>query len=153
MSKEWQPHPDFVYRDGDGQCYGNHPQAALEAATQSRIYNLQIHMLQAIRLHAVRRLQGNTFWEVIMFKDRMIVWFLEYVFGGTLVIVPLASQFFRRFALADTYLWTARFFVACLGVILISCASSMRQRMLLAKRIDKLAEQISAEAKGQTGRN
>jgi len=23
-----------------------------------------------------------------MFKDRMIVWFLEYVFGGALVIVP-----------------------------------------------------------------
>lgn len=82
-----------------------------------------------------------------MFKDRMIVWFLEYVFGGVLVIVPLASQSFRRFAWTDGYLWTAKLFVACLGVILISCASSMRQRLLLAKRIDKLAEQISAEAK------
>ena len=82
-----------------------------------------------------------------MFKDRMIVWFLEYLFGGMLVIVPLASQSLRRFAWTNTYLWTAKLFVACLGVILISCASSMRQRMLLAKRIDKLAEQISAEAK------
>jgi hypothetical protein len=97
-----------------------------------------------------------------MFKDRMIVWFMEYVFGGVLVIVPLASQLFRRFAWTDAYLWTAKLFVACLGVILISCASSMRQRMLLAKRIDKLAEQmqanaafsqISAEAKVQTGRS
>ena len=46
-SKEWQHHPDFVYRDGDGKCYRNHPQAALEAATQLRIYNLKIHALQA----------------------------------------------------------------------------------------------------------
>jgi len=99
----------------------------------------------------------TAFREVTMFKDRMIVWFLEYVFGGTLVIVPLVSQSFRRLAWTDAYLWTAKLFVACLGVILISCASSMRQRLLLAKRIDKLAEQmqanaafsrISAEAKG-----
>ena len=97
-----------------------------------------------------------------MFKDRMIVWFLEYVFGGAMVIAPLASQFFRRFAWTDASVWTAKLFVACLGVILISCASSMRQRLLLAKRIDKLVEQmqanaafsqISAEAKGQTGRS
>ena len=76
----------------------------------------------------------------------MIVWFLEYVLGGMLVIVPLASQFFRRFAWTDAYVWTAKLFTACLGVILISCASSMRQRLLLASRIDKLAKQIQAGA-------
>jgi hypothetical protein len=81
-----------------------------------------------------------------MFKDRMIVWFLEYVFGGALVIVPMTSLAIRRFAWTDAYGWTAKLFVASLGVILISCASSMRQRMLLAKRIDKLAEQIQANA-------
>lgn len=81
-----------------------------------------------------------------MLKDRMIVWFLEYVFGGVLVIIPLASQLFRRFAWTDAYVWTAKLFAACLGVILISCASSMRQRLLLAKRIDKLAKQIQANA-------
>jgi hypothetical protein len=93
-----------------------------------------------------------------MLKDRMIVWFLEYVLGGVLVIVPLASQLFRRFAWTDAYVWTAKLFAACLGVILISCASSMRQRLLLAKRIDKLAEQMQASAafaqtKGRTGRS
>jgi len=81
-----------------------------------------------------------------MLKDRMIVWFLEYVFGGMLVIIPLASQLFRRFAWTDAYVWTAKLFTACLGVILISCASSMRQRLFLAKRIDKLAEQIQMSA-------
>jgi hypothetical protein len=81
-----------------------------------------------------------------MFKDRMIVWFLEYVLGGILVIIPLASQLFHRFAWTDAYVWTAKLFTACLGVILISCASSMRQRLLLGKRIDKLAEQVQAGA-------
>jgi len=98
---------------------------------------------------------ATAFWEVTMFKDRMIVWFLEYLFGGMfggmLVIVPLASQSLRRFAWTNTYLWTAKLFVACLGVILISCASSMRQRLLLARRIDELAEQISAAARVQPG--
>ena len=97
-----------------------------------------------------------------MFKDRMIVWFLEYVFGGMLVIVPLASQLCHRFAWTDSFVWTAKLFAACLGVILISCASSMRQRLLLAKRIDELAErmqvsdgfsQMSARTKGQASRS
>ena len=97
-----------------------------------------------------------------MLKDRMIVWFLEYVFGGMLVIVPLASQLFRRFAWTDSFVWTAKLFAACLGVILISCASSMRQRLLLAKRIDKIVEQmqagaafsqLSAQTQSRTGRN
>ena len=79
-----------------------------------------------------------------MLKDRMIVWLVEYVFGGALVIVPLTSLAVDRFVRTDVYVWTAKLFAACLGVILISCASSMRQRMLLAKRIDKLAEQIHA---------
>lgn len=79
-----------------------------------------------------------------MLKDRMIVWFLEYVFGGALVIFPLTSLTIDRLVGTDAYVWTAKLFAACLGVILISCASSMRQRMLLAKRIDKLAEQINA---------
>jgi hypothetical protein len=81
-----------------------------------------------------------------MFKDRMIVWFLEYAFGGMLVIVPLASQLLSRSIWIDAYVWTAKLFVACLSVILISCASSMRQQLLLAKRIDKLAEQMQANA-------
>lgn len=79
-----------------------------------------------------------------MLKDRMIVWFLEYVFGGALVIVPMTSLTVHRFVWTDAYVWTAKLFAACLGVMLISCASSMRQRMLLAKRIDKLAEHMGA---------
>jgi hypothetical protein len=81
-----------------------------------------------------------------MFKDRTLVWVLEYIFGGTLVVVPLMSLVFCRGAPTNAHIWTVWLFVACLGVILISCASSMRQRMLLARRIDILAKQIAGSS-------
>ena len=77
-----------------------------------------------------------------MLKDRMIVWLLEYVFGGALVIISLADIWFRVSVRMDAHLWSAHLFVVCLGVILISCSSSMRQRMLLARRLDKLAKHL-----------
>jgi len=77
-----------------------------------------------------------------MLKDNVVVWVLEYIFGGALVVVPMTGLYLRRPAWMDTHIWTAHLFVVCLGVVLISCASSMRQRMLLARRIDRLAEQM-----------
>jgi len=81
--------------------------------------------------------------EVIMFKDKAIVWVLEYIFGGTLIIMPLMGLIVWQPAWVDAKIWAAGLFVICLGVILVSCASSMRQRMLLAKSIDNLAKQIA----------
>ena len=78
-----------------------------------------------------------------MFKDRMLVWILEYIVGGTLVLVPLASLILSSPVQTDAYNWATQLFIVCLGVVLISCASSMRQRMLLARRIDRMAKQIS----------
>lgn len=80
---------------------------------------------------------------VIMFKDRTIIWVLEYIFGGLLVFVPLVWLKLRGLTRTDAHLWAVGLFVVCLGVILISCASSMRQRLLLARRIDTLAEQMA----------
>jgi len=76
-----------------------------------------------------------------MFADNVVVWLLEYVFGGMLVVVPLGNLALRGCASTDARIWSAQLFVVCLGVILISCASSMRQRMILSKRIEKLTEQ------------
>lgn len=78
-----------------------------------------------------------------MFKDRMPVWVLEYIFGGVLVIVPLTSRLVCPPAWTDAHKWATQLFVVSLGVILTSCASSMRQRLLLARRIDRLAKQIA----------
>ena len=77
-----------------------------------------------------------------MFKDRALIWVLEYIFGGALVVVPLADLGLRLSVWADAYTWAAHLFVVCLGVVLISCSSSMRQRMLLARRIDMLTKQL-----------
>lgn len=78
-----------------------------------------------------------------MFKDRAAIWVLEYIAGGTLVLVPLIGLSLLRANWTDAHAWATGLFVVCLGVTLISCASSMRQRMLLARRIDTLAEQMA----------
>jgi len=97
-----------------------------------------------------------------MLKDRAVVWVLEYIFGGVLVLVPLVALGFSWSAWIDAHIWAVYLFVVCLGVTLISCASSMRQRMLLAKQIDSLAKQMhdhcsslheSAVSENQTDRN
>jgi hypothetical protein len=81
-----------------------------------------------------------------MLRDRTLIWVLEYIFGGMLVIVPLAGQLLYQPARTDAHTWAARLFVVCLGVILVSCASSMRQRMLLSRRLDRLAQLLEKDA-------
>lgn len=90
-----------------------------------------------------------------MLKDRAVIWVLEYIVGGVLVLIPLATLGFfwsawraqlPFFAAGnpwiDAHIWAGYLFVICLGVTLLSCASSMRQRMLLAKQIDSLVKQM-----------
>jgi hypothetical protein len=87
-----------------------------------------------------------------MCRDRVVIWVLEYVLGGILVVVPLGALALLRRARTDARLWAAALFVVCLGVILVSCASSMRQRMRLASRIDRLAEALGSDADRRSGR-
>ncbi len=90
-----------------------------------------------------------------MLKDRAVIWVLEYIVGGVLVLVPLISLGFSWSAggpqppffaagnpWIDAHIWAGYLFVICLGVTLLSCASSMRQRMLLVKWIDSLVKQM-----------
>jgi len=79
-----------------------------------------------------------------MFNDRTAIWVLEYIFGGALVVIPLTSLSLWQPGWMDVRIWAAQLFVVCLGVVLVSCASSMRQRMLLSRHLDNLAEQIAA---------
>jgi hypothetical protein len=78
-----------------------------------------------------------------MFKDRPTIWVLEYIIGGMLAFVPLIGLRLWQTDWTDAHAWATCLFVVCLGVTLISCASSMRQRILLARRIDILAKQIA----------
>jgi phosphatidylglycerophosphate synthase len=78
-----------------------------------------------------------------MFKDQTAIWVLEYIIGGAMVLVSLIGLGLSRANWTDAHAWATELFVVCLGVTLISCASSMRQRMFLARRIDRLAEQLA----------
>ena len=78
-----------------------------------------------------------------MLKDKKIIWMLEYVFGGLLVAVSLAALVFWCDSQLDTRIWTSELFATSLGVILISCASSMRQRMIIMKSVDQRIRQIA----------
>jgi len=82
-----------------------------------------------------------------MLKDNKVIWVVEYSFGGLLVAVSLGALVFWPGSQLDTRIWASELFVACLGVILISCASSMRQRMILAKYIDQRIRQITNQGK------
>lgn len=75
-----------------------------------------------------------------MSKDCKTIWVLEYIVGGILAFAPLISLRLWLIGETDAHTWATGLFVSCLGVILISCASSMRQRMLLAKRIDSMTK-------------
>jgi hypothetical protein len=81
--------------------------------------------------------------EFVMFKDRTAIWVLEYIVGGMLAFVPLIGLRLWLTDWTDAHTWATGLFVVCLGVTLISCASSMRQRLLLANRIDMLAKQVA----------
>lgn len=78
-----------------------------------------------------------------MFKDSAAIWVLEYIAGGMLVFVPLIGLGLMQINWTDGHTWATGLFIACLGVTLISCASSMRQRMLLARRIDMMVKHIA----------
>jgi len=82
-----------------------------------------------------------------MLRDNKVIWVLEYVFGGLLVAVSLSALVFWPGSQLDMRIWTSELFAACLGVILISCASSMRQRMILAKSIEQRIRQIADQRK------
>ena len=82
-----------------------------------------------------------------MLTDNKVIWAMEYIFGGLLVAVSLAALVFWPASQLDMRIWASELFVACLGVILISCASSMRQRMIIMKSVDQQIRQIVEQRK------
>lgn len=88
-----------------------------------------------------------------MLKDKMGVWATEYVAGGLLVVLPLIGLALWLAGKTHICVWAVLLFGVCLGVILISCASSMRQRMELANRIEALAKRMAEKpaSSGESG--
>ena len=78
-----------------------------------------------------------------MLKDRTTVWILEYFLGVVLISLPMLGLYLGGKNLPDAHIWTLELFIICLGVVLISSASSMRQRIILVKRIERLEQKIA----------
>lgn len=73
-----------------------------------------------------------------MFRDKKLIWVIEYIFGSLLVILPFFGLIPAEENAPEPHIWSLELFTISLGVILISCASSMRQRIKLAERIEQL---------------
>ncbi len=77
-----------------------------------------------------------------MFKDKKSIWVIEYIIGlGLIVLIsPLILRPNTHWSMA--YGWAYLLFVACSGIILVSAAGAMRQRMKLEERIAKLERML-----------
>jgi len=80
-----------------------------------------------------------------MSKDKTFIWILQYLFGFVLITAVVPAAIYAQPKWTDAHVWASELFAVGLGVVLVSCGSSMRQRMTMSKRIDDLAEQIKAK--------
>jgi len=77
-----------------------------------------------------------------MFNDKKSTWVTEYAIGLGLLIVISPAILRPNTHWSMAYSWAYLLFVACSGIILVSAAGSMRQRMKLEERIDKLERML-----------
>jgi hypothetical protein len=77
-----------------------------------------------------------------MLKDRRITWVVEYAIGIVLLMSVLPSIVIPHPAWTEAHWWAYLLFIVCAGITLIGCASSMRQRVELAQRIEKLEQTV-----------
>jgi len=77
-----------------------------------------------------------------MFTDKKIIVVIEYIIGFSLLIVVMPSLVHPHAGWSEAHWWAYLLFIVCAGFILISCASSMRKRLALARRIEKLEKAV-----------
>ena len=80
-----------------------------------------------------------------MLKDRKLIWVLEYVIGLGLVAVTLFYVARSHPKWNEAYSWAYLLFIACSGIVLLGCASAMRQRMNLSERIANLERMLESQ--------
>ena len=77
-----------------------------------------------------------------MFSDKKSTWVAEYIIGLSLLVVISPAILRPNTNWSMAYSWAYLLFVACSGIILVSAAGSMRQRMKLEERINKLERML-----------
>jgi len=77
-----------------------------------------------------------------MFNDNKSLWVTEYAIGIVLLVASLPLILTPQPAWGSAHGWAYLLFIACTGIMLVGCASAMRQRIQLADRIEKLEKTI-----------
>jgi hypothetical protein len=79
-----------------------------------------------------------------MLKDRKLTWVFGYAIGIALLVAVLPSIVIPHPGWNGAYWWAYLLFIVCSGITLIGCASSMRQRVELTERLEKLEKTVEA---------
>ena len=79
-----------------------------------------------------------------MLKDRKSTWVVGYSIGIVLLVAVLPSIVIPHPNWSDAHWWAYLLFIVCAGITMIGCASSMRQRVELTERIEKLEQTVEA---------
>jgi hypothetical protein len=77
-----------------------------------------------------------------MFKDKKFIYVIEYIIGFSLLIAVLPSMLHPHTGWSEGHWWAYLLFIVNSSFILVSCASSMRKRLALARRIEKLEKAV-----------
>jgi len=76
--------------------------------------------------------------ESIMLKDKKVLWVVEYIIGFILLVAVIPLIVHPQPGWSEAHGWAYLLFLISVSIILLSCASAMRQRMQLAERIAEL---------------
>ena len=77
-----------------------------------------------------------------MFSDRKIIVVFEYIIGFCFLIAVLPLFVKPQADLSDARWWAYLLFIVGAGFVLISCASEMKQRLLLSQRLSRIERLI-----------
>ena len=77
-----------------------------------------------------------------MFKDRKLVWVIEYSLGIILLVAVIPFIVHPQAGWSAAHGWAYLLFIACSGITLVGSASAMRQRIEMANRIRKLEQMV-----------
>jgi hypothetical protein len=78
------------------------------------------------------------------------IWVLEYLIGIGLLVAALPFIVQPQPGWSAAHTWAYLLFMACAGIVLISSASGMRQRVELSKRITELENKLNESAENRT---
>jgi hypothetical protein len=96
----------------------------------------------AIKSSASAKKPGLQLRESVMFKDRKFIWVVEYFIGLVLLAIIMPSILRPHPGWSEAHGWAYLLFIACSGIILISAAGAMKQRLKMAKRITELERTV-----------